>query len=289
MWSESRNESRSTCPARPLLRATVVHLSPQEHRLLLTTHHILADEWSMEVVHQEIKQLYAAFSEGRPSPLRELPIQYADFACWQREWLKGEMLESQTSYWKEALAGAPFILELHTDKPRPATTSFSGATETFQLPRRLLEQLKTLGREQQATFFMILEAGFMALLHRYTGQNDIIVGTPISGRTRSETENLIGLFLNTVLLRAKFSERQNFLSLLKQVRERALGAYAHPDVPFGRLVAEFAPDRDASRTPLFQVMFILHNSEGVSQVSKVSGNQELATGTSKFDLCANTV
>lgn len=268
----------------PLLRATVVHLSAQEHRLLLTTHHILADEWSMEVVHQELKQLYDAFSEGRPSPLPELPIQYADFACWQREWMKGEVLESQTSYWKEALAGAPLILELPTDKPRPATTSFSGATETFQIPRKLLEQLKTLGREQQATLFMILEAGFMALLHRYTGQDDIIVGTPISGRTHSETENLIGLFLNTVLLRAKFSERQNFLSLLQQVRERALGAYAHPDVPFGHLVAELAPDRDPSRTPLFQVMFILHNSEGVSQVSKVSGNRELETGTSKFDL-----
>jgi len=268
----------------PLLRATLVHLSPHEHRLLLTTHHILADEWSMEVVHQDLKRIYDAFSQGRPSPLPELPIQYADFAIWQRNWLQGEVLESQTAYWEKELAGAPFILELPTDKLRPATQSFRGAMATFQIPAKLLEQLKMLGREQQATLFMILESGFMALLHRYTGQEDIIVGTPISGRTRSETENLIGLFLNTIVLRATFSERQNFLSLLQQVRERALGAYAHPDLPFEHLVAALAPDRDPSRTPLFQVMFILHNSEGESQVSKASGNRELGTGTSKFDL-----
>ena len=268
----------------PLLRATVVHLSAREHRLLVTTHHILADEWSMEVVHQELKRLYEAFSAGRPSPLPELPIQFVDFACWQREWMKGELLESQTSYWKKELAGAPSILDLPTDKPRPNMQSFRGATEIFQLPGKLVEQLKALGREQQATLFMILEAAFMALLHRYTGQDDIVVGTPISGRTRSETEGLIGLFLNTVLLRAKFSDRQDFLSLMQQVRERALGAYAHPDLPFERLVAELAPDRDPSRMPLFQVMFILHNSEGVSQVSKASGNHDLETGTSKFDL-----
>jgi amino acid adenylation domain-containing protein/FkbM family methyltransferase len=268
----------------PLLRVTVVHLSSREHRLLLTIHHILADEWSMEVVHQELNRLYEAFSNRLPSPLPELPIQYADFACWQREWMKGELLESQTSYWKKELAGAPSILELPADKPRPAMQSFRGATEFFRLPGRLLEQLKTLGREQQATMFMILEAAFMALLHRYTGQDDIVVGTPISGRTCSETEDLIGLFLNTVLLRAKFNDRLDFLSLVQQVRERALGAYAHPDLPFERLVAELAPDRDPSRMPLFQVMFILHNSEGVSSVSKASGNHELETGTSKFDL-----
>jgi amino acid adenylation domain-containing protein len=268
----------------PLLRVTVVHLSSNEHRLLLTLHHILTDEWSMEVFQRELRLLYDAFSAGWPSPLPELPIQYADFACWQREWMKGLVLESQISYWKNELAGAPSILELPTDKPRPATQSFRGATETFHLPGKLLEQLKNLGREQQATLFMILEAAFMALLHRYTGQDDIVVGTPISGRTHSETQNLVGLFLNTVLLRAKFSNRQSFLSLVQQVRERALGAYAHPDLPFERLVAELALDRDSSRTPLFQVMFILHNSEGVSQVSKVAGNQELETGTSKFDL-----
>jgi hypothetical protein len=268
----------------PLLRVAMVHLSTREHRLLFTIHHILTDEWSMELLHQELKQLYDAFSHGSQSPLLELPVQYSDFASWQREWLKGEVLEGLTSYWKEELAGAPTILELPTDKPRPAIQTFRGATVTFQLPEKLLEQLKTQAREQQATLFMMLQAGFMALLHRYTGQNDIVVGTPISGRTHGETQNLIGLFLNTVLLRAKFNDRQNFRSLVQQVRERALGAYAHPDLPFERLVAELAPDRDPSRTPLFQVMFILHNSNGASQVSKVSGNQELETGTSKFDL-----
>jgi len=268
----------------PLLRATAVHLSDHEHRLLVTIHHILADEWSMEVFHQELTRLYDAFSTGRPSPLPELPIQFADFACWQREWLKGEVLESQTSYWKKELAGAPSILEMPTDKTRPASQSFHGATESFQLSGKLLDELKTLGREQQATMFMILEAAFMALLRRYTGQDDIVVGTPISARTHSETENLIGLFLNTVLLRAKFSERPNFLSLVQQVRDRVLGAYAHPDLPFERLVAELAPDRDPSRMPLFQVMFVLHNPEGVSEVSQVSGNRDLGTGTSKFDL-----
>jgi amino acid adenylation domain-containing protein len=267
----------------PLLRAAMVHLSAHEHRLLLTIHHILTDEWSMEIFHQEIKRLYDAFSAGWPSPLPELPIQYSDFASWQRDWLKGDVLDGLTSYWKKELAGAPSILELPTDKPRPATQSFRGATETFQLPAKLLDELKTLGREQQSTLFMILEAAFMALLHRYTGQDDIVVGTPISGRTHGETQNLVGLFLNTVLLRAKFSRRESFLSLVQQVRARALGAYAHPDLPFERLVAELAPNRDSSRTPLFQVMFILHNS-GVSQVSKVAGNHELETGTSKFDL-----
>lgn len=268
----------------PLLRMTMIHLSPREHRLLIATHHILGDEWSMEVVHQEIRKLYEAFSAGRPSPLSELPIQFADFAAWQREWLMGGVLDTQIAYWKNELAGAPTVLEMPTDKPRPAAQSFRGATETFRLPARLLGEIKTLAREQQVTLFMILEAAFMATLYRYTGQQDIVVGTPISGRTRTETENLIGLFLNTVLLRAKFDERQSFVSLLQQVRERALGAYAHPDLPFERLVAELAPDRDPSRTPLFQVMFILHDSQGVSQVSKVAGNNELETGSSKFDL-----
>ncbi len=268
----------------PLLRATVVHFSAREHRLLLSTHHIIGDEWSMEVFHQELRQLYEAFSNGRPSPLAELPIQYADFACWQRDRLHGEVLQGLTSYWKRELAGAPAILELPTDNPRPAAQSFHGATETFQLPAKLLDELKSFAREQQATPFMILDSAFAAMLHRYTGQEDILIGTPISGRTHAETQNLIGLFLNTVLLRSKFSDRQNFQSLVQQMRERALGAYTHPDLPFERLVAELSPERDPNRTPLFQVMFILHNSEGVSQVSKVSGNRDLETGTSKFEL-----
>jgi amino acid adenylation domain-containing protein len=268
----------------PLFRVMAAHLSNQEHRLLLAIHHIIADEWSMELIHNEFAALLDAFSLGLPSPLAELPVQYADFAAWQREWMQGETLDRQLAYWKKGLAGAPLVLELPTDKPRPAVQSFRGATESFELPTELSEQLRTMGREQQATLFMVLEASFMALLHRYTGQDDILVGTPISGRTHSEIENLIGDFLNTVVLRAQFSDRTSFRSLLQQVRERALGAYAHPDMPFERLVAELSPERDASHSPLFQVMFVLHNADGVSEVSKVSGNQEFSNGTSKFDL-----
>ena len=268
----------------PLFRATVVHCADGEHRLLLTIHHIVADEWSMELMQQEILQLYEAFAHGQRSPLPELPIQYADFARWQRAWLQGPVLEQEIAYWRDELAGARLVLDLPTDKPRPAVQSFRGASEGFELPRPLLDALKAVGRQEQATLFMTLEAGFAALLHRYTGQDDLLVGTPISGRTRSETERLIGCFLNTVVLRSRLNEGLTCRALVRQVRERAVGAYAHPDLPFERLVAALAPDRDASRTPLFQVMFVLHNPEGVSQVSKVSGNRALETGTSKFDL-----
>jgi len=268
----------------PLIRATMVHLTPRAHKLLLTIHHIIADEWSMEVMHNELTQLYGAFSQDRPSPLPELPIQYADYACWQRDRLQGEVLRKEISYWKQELAGAPVVLELPTDKPRPAVQSFHGATELFTLPKKLLEQMKSIGRQEQATLFMTLGAGFMALLHRYTGQDDILVGTPISGRTRTETENLVGCFLNTVVLRSQMIGELSFRSLLQKVRQRALGAYDQPDLPFEQLVAELAPERDLSHSPLFQVMFVLHDPGGVSEVARVSGSQALANGTSKFDL-----
>ncbi len=268
----------------PLLRGSVVHWSPREYKLLLVIHHIVADEWAMELIHQEIARLYQAFSQGRPSPLPALPIQYADFACWQREWFQGAGLQKQLDYWKKELAEAPPVLELASDKPRPAVQSFRGATEVFRLPQGLLAPLKSLGRQEQATLFMVLEASFVAFLHRYSGQEDILVGTPISGRTHGETEKLIGCFLNTIILRAQFSENLTFRALLQQVRGRALGAYAHADLPFKHVVAELAPERDPSRTPLFQVMFILHDPDGVSEVSRVSGKHQLQTGTSKFDL-----
>ena len=268
----------------PLIRGTIIHRSAKEHKLLVVIHHIIADEWGMGILQTEITQLYKDFSRGQSSSLMELPVQYADFACWQRDWLQGEVLEKQLAYWKDELAGAPQVLELPSDKPRPAVQSFCGASEAFHLPLRVLEPLKSLGRQEQATLFMTLLAGFMALLYRYTGQDDVIVGTPISLRTHSETENLIGYFLNVVILRAQFKDDLSFRSLLQQVRERALGAYAHSDLPFNRLVAELAPERDLSRTPLFQVMFILHDPDGISEVSKVSGAHRLETGTSKFDL-----
>jgi non-ribosomal peptide synthetase component F len=238
----------------------------------------------MELIHREVDQLYQAFARGQRSPLPDLPIQYADFACWQRERAQEEVVEQELAYWKEELAGAPYVLELVTDRPRPAVQSFRGATEVFKMPRPLVEGVKALGRQAQATFFMVLEATFAALLHRYTGQDDILVGTPIASRTQSETEHLIGCFLNTVVLRSRFTDALTFRSLLRQVRDRALGAYGHAHLPFNSLVGDLAPERDASRTPLFQVMFVLHDAEGVSQVSKVSGNRQLETGTSKFDL-----
>lgn len=268
----------------PLFRGIVIHRSAKEHELLLIVHHIIADEWGMGIIHNETTQLYKEFIRGQSSSLVELPIQYADFACWQRGWLKGEVLENQLAYWKEELAGAPTVLELATDKPRPAVQSFRGATELFLLHGNMLEQLKALGRQEQATLFMILLAGFVGLLHRYTGKDDVLVGTPISGRTHSETENLIGCFLNTVILRAQFREDLTFRSLLHQMRERALGAYAHADLPFNYLVAELAPERDLSRTPLFQAMFILNDPDGVTELSKASGMHQLGNGTSKFDL-----
>jgi amino acid adenylation domain-containing protein len=268
----------------PLFRATMVHVSPREHRLLLVIHHIIADEWSMDLIHREVTGLYEAFSRGWPSPLPELSIQYTDFAWWQRNGLQGDALQRQMSFWKRELSGAPSTLELPTDKPRPALQSFRGATETFQLPKELLDRLNELARAEQATLFMVLEAAFAALLHRYTGQDDLLIGSPISGRAHAETHGLIGCFLNTIVLRSRFTDGMSFRSLLQQTRERAVGAYAHADVPFDHLVAASAPERDSSRTPLFQVMFVLHNPEAVPRVSTLAAQHELGTGTSKFDL-----
>jgi amino acid adenylation domain-containing protein/FkbM family methyltransferase len=268
----------------PLLRGTVVHLSPTEHRLLFCIHHIVADEWSMELIQRELRQLYEAFGRGKPSPLPELPLQYPDFAHWQRQQMHAEALRKQTAWWTAELAGVPQTLELPADKPRPAIQSYAGACAAFSLPRRLRERAMELGRQEKATLFMVLEAAFAALLQRYTGQDDLLVGTPISGRSWSETEGLVGAFLNTVVLRSRFADRMSFRELLQQTRSRALGAYAHADLPFERLVAALATQRDASRSPLFQVMFILHNAGGLSSVAQVSRALELETGTSKFDL-----
>ncbi|HEX8988367.1 MAG TPA: amino acid adenylation domain-containing protein [Rhodocyclaceae bacterium] len=268
----------------PLLRATAVHFSATEHRLVFCIHHIVADEWSMELIQRELRQLYDSFGSGRPADLPELPLQYLDFAHWQREQMQAEALARQAAWWEAELDGAPQTLELPADKRRPPLQSFRGACEAFALPRRLRERVRELGKQEKATLFMVLEAGFAALLQRYTGQEDLLVGTPISGRSWTETEGLVGAFLNTVVLRSRFAERMSFRALLQQTRSRALGAYAHADLPFERLVAELAPQHDPSRTPLFQAMFILHNPGGLSRVAQVGGGLELETGTSKFDL-----
>jgi amino acid adenylation domain-containing protein/FkbM family methyltransferase len=268
----------------PLLRATVIHWSAREHQVLLVIHHIVADEWAMELLHKELWEIYCAILESRLPKLPVLPVQFADFACWQKTWLQGDVLQEQLTYWKKELAGAPSLLELPSDKTRPATQTFRGATELFDIPRNIVEPLRSLASQEHATLFMTLHAAFAALVHRYSGQDDILVGTPISGRTQLETENLIGCFLNSIILRTQLSATTSFRTLLRQVRDRALGAYAHADLPFKQLVAEIAPERDSSHTPLFQLMFILHDPDGISEVSKVSGKHRLQTGTSKFDL-----
>jgi amino acid adenylation domain-containing protein len=276
----------------PLLRATLLCLDATEHILLLTMHHIISDGWSVGVLVGELNVLYRAFSNGRPSSLPELPIQYADFAEWQRGWLQGEVLEAQISYWKQQLAGATNVLELPTDRPRPALQSSSGASFSLKLPVSLTEELKALGQREGATLFMTLLAAFQTLLYRYSGQEDICVGTPIANRTRAELEPLIGLFINTLVLRGDLSGEPSFRELLQRVRQASLGAFAHQDLPFEMLVEALQPERDLSRTPLFQVMFILQNAPTPSATHRDSPRQsdllvsalDVDSGTATFDL-----
>jgi amino acid adenylation domain-containing protein len=243
-----------------LLRVKLLRLSEQEHILLLTMHHIVSDGWSIGVLVEELATLYQAFCEGQPSLLPRLPIQYVDFAAWQRQWLQGEVLETQISYWLEQLENAPKVLELPTDYPRPAIQTYRGATYSFELSKELSASLNKLSQQQGSTLFMTLLAGFQILLWRYTGQQDIVVGSPIANRNWAEIEGLIGFFVNTLVLRTNLAGNPSFEELLKRVREVALGAYAHQDLPFESLVEQLQPQRDLSHTPLFQVMFVLQNT-----------------------------
>jgi hypothetical protein len=239
--------------AGPLLRAQLLRLGAEEHLLLLNVHHIVSDGWSMGVLWRELSSGYTAFVSGHAPDLPRLPIQYADYAVWQREWLQGEVLERQLAYWKEKLADLS-TLELPTDRPRPPVPSYQGAHLTFDLPAPLTRALKELGRREGTTLFMTLLAAFQVLLHRYSGQDDIAVATPIAGRRRTELEGLIGFFVNTLVLRSNLAGNPAFTELLAQVRETALGDYTHQDLPFEKLVEELSPRRDISRNPLFDVM-----------------------------------
>ena len=243
----------------PLLRASLVRLGAEEHIALFTLHHIVSDAWSTTVLVREVGTLYEAFLHGRPSPLAELPIQYADFAVWQHEWLREETLAAEVAYWRNQLAGAPPTLELPADHPRPATQSYRGEIVTWMFPASLTNSLREFSKREGFTLFMTLLGAFEVLLYRYTGQNDIVVGTPIAGRTRSEVENLIGFFINTLVLRTKLAGKASFRELLRQVREVALEAYAHQDLPFEKLVEELNPERSLSHAPVFQVVFALQN------------------------------
>ena len=243
-----------------LYRALLVREGDESHALVLTMHHIVSDGWSMGVFVGEIAALYRAFSAGEPSPLPELPVQYSDFTRWQQSWLQGEVLEAQLGYWRRQLGGAPPALELPTDRPRPPAQSFRGAREPLAFSAEVSAALRALARREGASTFMVLLAGFKALLSRYSGQADVVVGTPIANRSRGEVEGLIGFFANTLVLRTDISGDPTFRELLGRVRRSALGGYAHQDLPFERLVEELNPERQASRHPLFQVMFVLQNT-----------------------------
>ncbi len=242
-----------------LLRVTLLWLGKEEHVLLVTMHHIIFDGWSIGIFIQELSVLYTSFSTGIPSPLLELPIQYADFVCWQRNWLTGEVLETQLQYWKQQLAGAPPLLELPTDQPRPIVQTYRGAHYPFVLPKTLTEKLKGLSQQEGVTLFMTLLAAFTILLSCYSGQEDIVVGSPIASRNRVELEGLMGLFVNTLALRTDLSSNPSFRELLARVRQVTLGAYSHKDLPFEKLVQELAPKRSLRYSPLFQVWFALQN------------------------------
>ncbi len=244
----------------PLLRVTLLQLGAIENVILFTMHHIVSDGWSTGILIKELTTLYQAFSTHTPCVLPELPIQYADFAVWQRQWLQGEVLQTQLNYWKQKLAGTLPVLDLPTDRARSAIQTDRGASASVTLPKSLSEELKKLCQQQGVTLFMTLLAAFKLILYRYTQQNDIIVGTPIANRNRSEIEGLIGFFVNTLVLRTDLAGNQSFRELLGRVREVTLGAYAHQDLPFEQLVDLLQPERDLSHNSLFQVMFILQNT-----------------------------
>ena len=271
----------------PLLRLTVLQLAEDEHVLMLTMHHIVSDGWSMTVLMRELIVLYDAFSRGESSPLPELQIQYADYAVWQREWLQGDVLEQQLKYWREQLQGAPPVLELPTDHARPAVQSFRGRMLKRRMPAELLQQIEALSRREGLTMYMSVLAAFVVVLARYSGQREIVVGTPIAGRTRREIEGLIGFFVNTLVLRTTVDEQLTVRQLLERVREVCLGGYTHQDVAFEQLVEELQPERDLSHQPLFQVLFALEGG-GDEQGWKIGDLQveleEVESEVAKFEL-----
>jgi len=270
----------------PVWRARLLRLSDEEHILLVTMHHIVSDGWSMGVMMKEVAALYVALSQGQSPELPELRIQYADYAAWQRSWLQNETLEEHLSYWLKQFATMPRELDLPTDFERPAKRTYRGASQPVKVSKQLTAMLKELSRREDATLFMTLLAAFKLLLHRYTAQDDIVVGSPIANRNQVETENLIGCFINTLALRTNLGGSPTFRELLGRVREVTLDAYAHQDLPFELLITRLQPERKANTTPLFQVWFALHNTPatqftlpGIS-ISRIDSGREV----SQFDL-----
>jgi amino acid adenylation domain-containing protein len=269
-----------------LLHGLLLRLTDHEYKLLITFHHIIADGWSVGVFIRELAALYEAFVNEEPSPLPELPIQYVDFAYWQRQYLQPECIQTLLTYWKQKLAGKLPILDLPCDYPRSPVQTFNGAKAQLSLPKTLTEALKHLSQQEGATLFMILLAAFKTLLYRYTGQTDILVGSPVANRNAIKTEPLIGLFVNVLVLRTDLSEQPSFRELLSRVKSTALEAYVHQDLPFEQLVEELQPERDLSHHPLFQVMFVLQNVPlPTPQLSDISLTfAEGDNGSAKFDL-----
>lgn len=270
----------------PLIRAMIVQKAQDEYTFLIVMHHIISDGWSIGILVQEIEALYPAYVAGAAPVLHDLPIQYADFAIWQRDWLTGPILAQQLAYWQQQLANAPVLLELPTDRPRPHTQTFAGASQLLALPLPLKEALITLSHREHATLFMTLLTAWQTLLARYARQDDVCVGTPIAGRTHNEIEPLIGFFVNTLVLRTTLTDQPTFQALLQRVRQTTLEAYAHQHVPFERLVEELQPQRSLSYSPLFQVMFALQNAPIPDlMLPDVTVQQAMVdSATAKFDI-----
>ncbi|HSN85932.1 MAG TPA: condensation domain-containing protein, partial [Thermoanaerobaculia bacterium] len=272
----------------PVLRSRLLRLGSEEHVILLIVHHIAGDGWSWGVLLRELVDLYQAFSEGGEAHLPELPVQYADFAVWQREWLAGEVLERQIAYWRERLRALP-VVELPGDRPRPSVRSGRGAVEPVSLPRDLADRLRRLGREEDATLFMVLLSAFCAVLRHSLGEDDLVVGTDVANRTRRETEGILGLFVNQIVLRQDLSGDPTFRELLRRSRRTTLEAYAHQDAPFDRLVEILNPVRDMKRTPLFQVKLVLQNTPFEARALRGLAVSlfHFHNQTAKFDLLLN--
>ena len=270
----------------PLVRARLLRLAADDHVLLLTMHHIISDAWSATIFLQELTALYEAFCSGRPSPLPELTLQYADYAAQEREWLQGDVLEKQLAFWRERLKGSPAVLDLPLDHPRPTSRTFAGACEMLHIPLDTLRALKAFSREENATLFMVLMAAFQALLSRYSGQEQIVVGTDLANRTTPETEGMIGFFISLLAVRNDLSGNPTFRELLGRVREGLLEAYAHQEVPFPKIVQDIQPERSATHNPIVQVLFVMLNVPKARR--ELAGLQvepfEVPVTTSKFDL-----
>ncbi|HYP25737.1 MAG TPA: amino acid adenylation domain-containing protein, partial [Blastocatellia bacterium] len=272
--------------AGPLMRAALVRTKAEEHLALFTMHHIVSDGWSRGIFFNELVTIYDAFCKGKASPLPELAIQYADFAHWQREWLQGDRLDRQLSFWREQLSGPLPTLDLPIARPGAGTQTHKGSSEPFSLPADLTARIKSFSRREGVTVFMTLLAAFKALLHRYMSQTDLIIGTPVAGRTRLETEPLIGLFINTLALRTDLSGNPTFRQLAQRVKKVTWDAFSRQDVPFERLVEELQPDRDLRRTPIFQALFAFQSglSERIQMPGLTCSIEASETGAAKFDL-----